>query len=144
MLRFLWREQCIWPSSAVCGMSLYGRTLGGSWKKTPIYMPPWQRCLVPSCPILCSPPVDRTEWTFGLNSCIWGWMQYFLCNFLRAMQHVYGISGKTSCLTLSCPLPPCRTEMVISQLLIKIECWCLVHMKGLWKHFQDFMIWLLW
>ncbi len=33
--------------------------------------------------------------------------------------------------------------MVIFQLLFKIEPWWLVHLKGLWKHFQDFVIWLL-
>ncbi len=44
---------------------------------------------------------------------------------------------------LSHPFPMDRTEMVISQLLVKIELWCLVHMKGLWKHFQDFIIRLL-
>ncbi len=47
---------------------------------------------------------------------------------------------------MSCPIPSPmgKTKMVISQLLIKIEWWCLVHMKGLWKHFQDFIIWLQW
>ncbi len=41
-------------------------------------------------------------------------------------------------------VPPLdKTEMVISQLLMKIKYWCLVYMKGLWKHFQNFIIWLL-
>ncbi len=57
---------------------------------------------------------------------------------------VYANSVKTSHCPITCPPPPCMIKMVISQLLIKIEHWCLVHTKGLWKHFQDFIIWLLW
>ncbi len=42
-------------------------------------------------------------------------------------------------------VPPMdKTELVRSQLLMKIEHWCLIHMKWLWKHFQNLIIWLLW
>ncbi len=72
--------------------------------------------------------MDRTEWVFGLRSFMWGWIQCLKYNLLCPM---YYMASKPRCPILSTPPPMDRAEMVISQLLIKTEPWCLVHMKGL-------------
>ncbi len=95
-------------------------------------------CPIPSYPI----PhgwIVLTEWTFGLRS--YEGAEYSISNTIYYSQCVWHLRQDI----LPCPIPPPQyTEMVISQLLIKVESWCLVHMKGLWKHFQDVAIWLLW
>ncbi len=52
-----------------------------------------------------------------------------------------GISAKMSRPVLS---PLWTILIVISQLLIKMEAWRVVHMKCHWNHLQDFAIWLPW
>ncbi len=96
----------------------------------------------PRCPshAIC-PPMDSQEGTFWAEACIWGWIQCFNCNLQWPILYM---ASQPRCPVPSCPSPACRTKMFISQLLIKTEHWCLVHMKGLWKHFQNCTIWLPW
>ncbi len=66
---------------------------------------------------------------------------------LKALSQFYNlVVMATYSLSLSCSFvsPMDKKELVISQLPIKVEPWCLVHMKGLWTHLQNFIIWLLW
>ncbi len=91
-----------------CAISLQGRTLSGSPKIFFSYMPSLAKtpCPVPS--ILSHPPMDKTEWTFVLRSCMGGWIQYHWCNILWPMLYIYGISGK-----MSYPIPSypsCRQD----------------------------------
>ncbi len=84
-----------------CAMSLWGRALDASPKICfHIFIPPGQRHPIPSIPL---PPVVRTEWVFGLRSCMWGWIQYFNCNLLYGQCNIY-MASQPRCPIL--PVPP--------------------------------------
>ncbi len=89
------------------------------------YVPSLQRCPVPS-------PMDKTEWTFGLSSCE---AEYSISNVISYGQYNIPMASQARHPVLSCPAPPPvdRTEIVIFQLLIKIEHESLVQ----WKVFES-------